>query len=120
MTRSLLFVSIIALVVAAPLLAQQPAQPQPGQNAPRQSDQPAVRTYEGELTKVDTTAKTITLKGTAPDKDMVFSYDDQTEVVGSTGGVQGLTGKTGSSLKISYRDERGANRATKIEMQPKK
>jgi hypothetical protein len=51
---------------------------------------------------------------------MTFSYADTTQVVGADGGVQGLTGKTGSSLKVSYQDERGSQRATKIEVLPKK
>jgi hypothetical protein len=129
MKTSFLFVSILALVLTVPLLAGQQAAPQEqpqGQNAPNAQNQAnpqdssAMRTFEGDLSKIDTTAKTITVKATAPDRDMVFYYDDQTQVVGSSDGIQGLTGQTGSSLKISYREEKGTYHATKIEIQPKK
>src|SRR5437868_4232862 len=122
MKGSILFVSIIALVLAVPLMAAQqpvPAEGQ-GQDSPKPSDQSTVRTFEGELSKIDVNAKTITVKGTSPDREMVFSYDDQTEVIGSETGVQGLMGNTGAKLKISYRDQKGTNQATKIEIQAQK
>lgn len=90
------------------------------QNAPAPPAQqaPAVqeKTFEGHLTKVDAAANLITVKG-ADDKEMSFSYNDQTQMVGVEKGPQGLTGKTGSSLKIWYRENRGANLASKIEVQ---
>ena len=122
MKTSLLFVSLILLVLALPLLAAQQAGAPAGQgqNPPKPSDPPAVLTFEGELSNVNMTAKTITVRSTAPAGEMVFSYDDQTEVVGIGDGVQSLTGKIGSMLRVSYRGQRGTNHATKIEVQPKK
>jgi hypothetical protein len=109
-----LFVSIVTLVLSSPALAlQQPAPPA------GQSDNASVRSFEGQLTKIDSTAKTITVKG-SDNKEMIFSYNDQTQVMGADDGVQGLVGKTGSSLKVSYRENRGTNQATKIELQPNK
>jgi hypothetical protein len=122
MKRSLLFMSMVIVVLTMPMLAiQQAAAPEPqGQNPPGPPDQSALRTFEGELSKVDSTAKTITVKATAPDREMVFTYDDQTQVAGTGDGIQGLTGKMGSALKVSYRsDQRGINYATKIEIQSK-
>jgi hypothetical protein len=118
--RALSISLLIAAVVVMPttswaLTIQQAAAPA----APQGQAQQPERTYEGQLSKVDSTAKTITLKGT-DDKEMTFGYTDTTQVVGADDGVQGLSGKTGSSLKVSYRDERGSNRATKIEVLPKK
>lgn len=78
------------------------------------------KVFVGELSKVDATVKAIFVKGTEPNREMIFFYDDQTEVIGADEGVRGLTGNTGAQLKISYRDERGLNLATKIEIQPKK
>jgi hypothetical protein len=75
----------------------------------------ADKTMSGALVKVDTTAKLITVKG--PDeKEMAFNYNDDTQVISPDKTVQGLTGKAGAELKISYREERGANLATKIEL----
>jgi len=87
------------------------------QKTPGQADH---QTFAGTLTKVDTIARTITVKGTEPEREVVFSYDDQTEIVGADGGVRGLTGNTGAQLKVTYREQRGTNFATKIEVQPKK
>ena len=76
----------------------------------------AEKNYSGQLGKVDDKAKEITLKGT-DNKEMMFTWDDKTQITGVEGGPQGLTGKTGSALKVTYRENRGANLATKIEVQ---
>jgi hypothetical protein len=83
-----------------------------------QERDPKIRTFDGELSKVDSVAKTITVKD-ADNKEKVFSYTDLTQVVGADDGVQGLTGKTGVALKVSYREDGSTNVATKIEIQPK-
>jgi len=70
------------------------------------------------LSKVDTAAKLIAVRG--PDqKDMIFNYSDDTQVISPDKTVQGLSGKTGAQLRISYREERGSNIATKIELMEK-
>jgi len=56
----------------------------------------------------------ITAKG-ADEKEWQFSYTDKTEIVGAER-TQGLTGKAGSKLKISYMVEKGINQATRIEI----
>jgi Cu/Ag efflux protein CusF len=67
------------------------------------------------LTKVDAAAKEITLKG-GDNKEMVFTWNEQTKISGVEG-PQGLAGaKTGSNLKVMYRENRGANLATQIEV----
>jgi hypothetical protein len=75
----------------------------------------AEKTFSGQLSKVDTGAKLIAVKG--PDqKDMMFNYNDDTQVISPDKTVQGLSGKTGAQLRISYHEERGSNLATKIEL----
>jgi hypothetical protein len=51
----------------------------------------------------------------ANDKEMLFHYDDQTEVAGQAEGVQGLTGSGGTWLRIQYRAEGENAIAEKIE-----
>jgi hypothetical protein len=110
---------LLATVVPAVARQQTPTTPDPqGQNTPAQQDQ-ETRTFEGALTKVDAEMKTITVKSDN-DREMTFSYTDQTQVVGADDGVQGLTGKTGSTMRISYRVEKGTNHASRIELQPRK
>jgi len=79
----------------------------------------AEKTFDGQLTKVDAATKSISLRG-SDNKEMTFRYSDQTVVVGAEdNNIQGLTGKTGTQLKVSYREDRGANMATRIEVVPK-
>ena len=73
------------------------------------------KVFEGQLTKVDAAAKTISVKGsTGPE--MQFSYDEKTQVLGPVKDVQGLTGDSGTALKVTYRQEKGSNWATRIEV----
>jgi hypothetical protein len=56
------------------------------------------------------------MKG-SDNKEMIFTWNDQTKVTGAEN-AQGLSGKTGSTAKVTYRENRGANLATAIEVQP--
>lgn len=73
------------------------------------------KAFQGTLVKVDADAKTLTAKD-AKNQEMVFHYTDKTEVVGSENSIQGLAGKPGTQLNITYSVERGNNTATRIEM----
>jgi len=73
------------------------------------------KVFEGQLTRVDTAAKSITVKGTG-DLEMKFTYTEQPQVLGQEKTVQGLAGKVGTELRVTYRDAAGNHTATKIEM----
>src|SRR5262245_37603528 len=76
----------------------------------------AEKSFSGTLTKVDAAKKVITVKGTGKEPEMTFTYDDKTQVTGAEKGVQSLTGKSGTMLKVTYR-EQGADRiATRIDV----
>jgi hypothetical protein len=51
---------------------------------------------------------------------MTFEYTDATQVLGAEKSVQGLAGKTGTELKVTYREAGGKHTATKIETVEKK
>jgi hypothetical protein len=76
--------------------------------------QAAEKVFQGQLTNVDANAKRITVKG-AGDTEMKFDYTDATQVVGAEKTIQGLAGKTGSELKVTYRESAGKQTATRIE-----
>src|SRR5215510_2095915 len=98
---TLLAFGVAVLLVAQPLVYRQAAEQQ--------------KVFEGQLTKVDAAAKSISVKGsTGPE--MQFMYDDQTQVIGPEKDIQGLAGKSGTPLKVSYRQEKGVNIATRIEI----
>ena len=82
----------------------------PGQESPV----PPERNFEGHLTKVNLAARIITVKGDA-DKEMMFVYNEQTEMTGIENTPQGLIGKTGTRLKVTYKESRGINLAIKVE-----
>jgi Cu/Ag efflux protein CusF len=109
--------AVFVLTLSLTTFAQAPQNP-PAANPPAAQQAPpsAEKTFSGQLSKVDATAKEITLKST-DNKEMIFSYNDQTKMTGVDNGAQGLAGKTGANLKITYRENRGANLATQIEVQ---
>jgi Cu/Ag efflux protein CusF len=106
----LLTFTLTAFSQQAPAPGGPPAQ----QNPP----QAAEKSYTGTLSKVDLTAKEITVKG-ADNKEMVFTFTEQTQMSGIDEKPQGLSGKTGSNLKVTYREGRGSNVASKIEVESK-
>ena len=103
-----LAISLVVLTLALPLTFGQGAPPPAAPPA-----QAAEKIFQGQLTKVDANAKMLTVKGA--NEEMAFEYSDATQVLGSEKTIQGLAGKTGTELKVSYRDAGGKHQATKIE-----
>jgi len=69
----------------------------------------------GELVKVDTAAKTISIK-TEQGGDMKFNYNDATKVVGADG-VAGPATTSGTKVVVKYRTQGQMLVATEIEVQ---
>jgi hypothetical protein len=105
MKLSVIWIGVLVLLVALPL-------------AYGQSQAPAQKTFEGQLTKVDLTAKTISVKGASAE--MHFKYTEQTQVTGPEKDIQGLAAKGGSPLKITYADSGSDHVATRIEVTEKR
>jgi Cu/Ag efflux protein CusF len=107
----------VLLIFALTAFAQQAPAPGERGGPPAQQNPPQAtdKNYTGTLSKVDLTAKEITVKG-SDNKEMVFTFTDTTQMSGFENS-QGLSGKTGSNLKITYRENRGANVASKIEVE---
>lgn len=124
MKSSKVFAAIaIALLVTVSLTAAPLQQAPPPGQAPERGGGPAggqqqQQTFTGQLGKVDIAAKEITVKN--GDKEMVFTWIDSTQITGADGGAQGLTGKAGETLKVTYQSRGGANLASKIEVQEDK
>jgi hypothetical protein len=92
----------------------QSAEPAQDQTQTKSAQPIAGLEQEGKLKAVDPDKK-IFLIVDANDKEMLFHYDDQTEVAGQAEGVQGLTGSGGTWLRIQYRAEGENAIAEKIE-----
>jgi hypothetical protein len=109
------FLSLTAICIAITLVSLPFAYGQQERTAPQ-----AEKIFQGQLIRVDTAAKRISVKGTG-DAEMLFQYSDQTQVVGPQKDIQGLASQTGTQLKVTYRDAGGDNHiATRIEVMEKK
>ncbi len=105
------FLSLTAICIAITIVSLPLAYGQQGKAAPQ-----AEKMFQGQLIKVDTSAKRISVKG-AGDAEMSFQYSDQTQVVGPQKDIQGLASQTGTELRVTYRDASADNHiATRIEV----
>jgi hypothetical protein len=71
---------------------------------------------EGELAKVDAAAKTLSVKTSKGE--MEFRYNDQTQISGAEGGVEGLATQSGAPVKVHF--DAASKTATKIEVGKRK
>lgn len=95
-----------------------PALAQAGEQAPPSSREQAQDTVQGELLKVDTTARTLTVKTSS--EEMEFTFNDQTKISGAQRGVAGLATMTGSQVVVEYEKEGARNVARTIEIRDTK
>jgi hypothetical protein len=119
--RCCVVLCVIALAAGTvPTLAFQSA---PAVQAAVQADQRPTQ-IRGELLRVDTKARTLTIKGGDGSK-VDFRYTDQTEVTGADKGVAGLATMNGVQVTVHYKveqpgpqqeDPQPIRTATKIEV----
>jgi hypothetical protein len=90
------------------------AQPDQAEKAaPMAQTQETPQIFEGELLKVDATAKTLSVKNSAG-QEMEFRYSDQTLISGADGGVEGLATKSGTPVIVHF--DTATRTAAKIEV----
>ena len=78
------------------------AQPEHAEKAvPMAQTQETQQIFEGELMKVDATAKTLSVKNSAG-QEREFRYSDQTLISGADGGVEGLATKSGTPVIVHF------------------
>lgn len=116
MKSTLAFLSLAALLVAAPVAQAQDPQP-PAKD--QQEQAPRVESVEGDLTKVDADKKMITVKA-ADGAEHQFTYNQDTVITGAQEGAQGLAGAEGTKVKVFFTSTNEAHTATRIEVQAKK
>jgi len=116
--RKMLFYSLVLALFSGSqsVLSAQNSPAPPIVKAPAPPRDPAaLRTAEGDLSKVDTEKQLIWIKS-EDGKELQFSYSKQTEVQGAGDSVEGLAGLSGTHLKIQYEIVGGINNAVKIEV----
>ena len=120
--------SAMAVVLAAPVSAQTPSpSPQPQAQAPApapapaQAAQPLKSPVEGDLVSVDTVGKKITLKPLTG-ADLVFTYNDKTEITGAQKDAAGLASMKEGRVTVHFSEDAQtkAKTATRVIVEPKK
>ena len=107
--RTLLVLAAVLLMVGVvPALAQDSKAPTP---------EPSIA--QGQLLKVEATAKTIAIRS-AQGAQMQFSYTEDTKVVGADQGVAGLATMSGADVTIQFVRKGQDNVAMQIEVREKK
>jgi len=92
-------------------------QPQARREAASPKAPQSAMVFQGSLVQVDPDAKTLVVKS-ADEKEMQFTYTDATEIVGAENTTQGLAGKSGESVKVTYTVDQGVNHANRVEILP--
>lgn len=98
-TLTITILSILFLVSGLIVAQQSGSQQQP--TATQAQDQQSLKTFEGELSKVDNNAKRLWVKG-SDGKEMVFQYNEQTQISGAGGSVEGLATMNGAHVIVTY------------------
>ena len=124
--------AVMAVVLAAPVSAQAPSptpqpQAQPSAQAPApapaagQAAQPLRSPVEGELVSVDTATKKITIKPLTG-ADLVFTYNDKTDISGAEKDAAGLATMKEGRVTVHFTEDAQtkAKTATKVIVEPKK
>jgi len=81
---------------------------------PMQQENQPESIIEGSLVQLDSTARLLTVK--AADKEMQFSFNEQTEVIGPEKDGKPVAVRQGSKLKVHYKVDQKTNLATRIEV----
>jgi hypothetical protein len=114
MKTAIAILPLAVLLIGAPAVqAQQQAPAQDQQQAPR------VESVEGDLTKVDSTKKMITVKS-ADGAEHQITYNDDTVITGAQEGAQGLAGAEGTKVRVFFTTTNESHTATRIEVQAAK
>jgi hypothetical protein len=86
------------LTISSGTFAQQPPPPEQSQRAK------APQTIAGDLTDVDTTAKTLTVKS-ADGSEVTFKYTEATEISGAKGGAAGLATMKDAKVTVHFTED---------------
>ena len=118
-SSSRLFLTVMVMTLTCYACASSQPPPQAHREAAAQTapQAQAPMIFQGSLVKVDPDAKTLVVKS-AEEKELQFTYTDATEILGAESATQGLAGKSGESVKISYTVDQGVNHANRVEILP--
>ena len=118
---------MVVLAGAAALVTCFGASPAPAQAVQPATAKPVLRivqsapatTIEGELVRVDTTARIIVVK-TAEGKEEQLAYTDTTKVIGAQSNVAGLASSTPAQVSVRFTGSRSNRVAAEIRVREAK
>lgn len=113
---SLAFAASLLVGASSTAWAQDPA-PAPAAPQEKAKDEAKVQTITGELVKVDTEKKILSVK-MDDGAEWAFDYTSSTEISGSNKDEQGLATSEGSKVVVHYTTAGDKKTATKVEVQP--
>ena len=120
-TRIASFIFAASLLAGATSTASAQEQPAPAPQAPaaqeEAKDEAKIQTISGELVKVDTEKKILSVK-MSDGAEWAFDYTSSTEISGDNKGEQGLATAEGSKVVVHYTTADDKKIATKVEVQP--
>src|SRR5262245_34011836 len=106
--------AMLLMGTALPALAQEAAASQAsGAQAAQETS------VKGELVRVDTTAKTISIRAEGSNSPTVFAYSDSTKVSGAGDSITALSSLAGSAVTIHFTKQTPNNMATRVEVAKK-
>ena len=120
--RAFAGVSLVALMGwMVPALAQEPSSQgaKPAAPAAQAAQAAQESTLKGELVRVDTTAKTISIRTEGATAPMVSSYTDSIKVSGAGDSITKISSMTGSPVTVYFTKGSPNNNAVRIEVQKK-
>jgi hypothetical protein len=111
-----LLASAALIVSVLPVQAQQADASAPAAQQQEQQ-QPQALTAQGQLLRVDATAKTIAIRTASGE--MQFTYTDSTKVTGAGNSVAGLATMANASVTVTYAKQGQTNVASAIDVAKK-
>lgn len=117
MGKSYRWLLVLTMVMSVACYACAGQQSQAHGETVLQAPPQGTQVFQGSLVQVNTDAKTLTVRN-GDNKEMLFAYADTTEIVGAQNTTQGLAGKAGETVKITYVAKQGVNQASRIEILP--
>jgi len=120
--RAFVGVSLVALMGwMVPALAQEPSSQgaKPAAPAAQAAQAAQESTLKGELVRVDTTAKTISIRTEGATAPTVFSYSDRVKVSGAGESITAISSMTGNPVTVYFTKGTPNNQAVRIEVQKK-
>ena len=110
----------VSIVSSAPLVLlvlalSAPAALATRAGVPQEAGAPQEMVFDGQIVQVDANSQSLIAQDAAGETTL-FYFTEETEISGEVDNVQGLSGRTGAQLRITYQPQGEINVATRVEV----